>query len=285
MMHESVRRDWSPHEVQATVASYMTMLRSELEGSPYVKTRFNAELRTQLDDRTKGAVERKYQNVSAVLLEMGLRYIDGYKPLGNRQELLADAVNRYLAADPTLARTLGQEGPSAADPLVVAGEIVVMPPTLLPRGETTKGDRRARKVDHATVDAANRDLGKRGEQWVRDQEVRRLRDAGYPRLAEQVRWVADDEGDGHGYDIESRNEDGTRRFIEVKTTNGGIRTPFIVTANELEVSQELGEAYHLFRVFGFETDPHFFVLTGDITSCAHLEPTHFRAGWSAPAPS
>jgi len=39
-----------------------------------------------------------------------------------------------------------------------------------------------------------------------------------------------------GYDVASFNADGSRRLIEVKTTNGGISTSFFVTANEVCVS-------------------------------------------------
>ena len=37
---------------------------------------------TALDGRSKGSIEFKHQNVSAVLVDMGLPYIDGYKPPG-----------------------------------------------------------------------------------------------------------------------------------------------------------------------------------------------------------
>ena len=40
---------------------------------------------------SNGAVERKFQNVSAILDEAGLPWIDGYKPLSNYQDELARA--------------------------------------------------------------------------------------------------------------------------------------------------------------------------------------------------
>ena len=74
-------RDWSLLEVEATVRDYFDMLASELRGAPYIKAAHNETLRALLDDRTRGAVERKHQNISAVLIELGFPYINGYNRL------------------------------------------------------------------------------------------------------------------------------------------------------------------------------------------------------------
>src|SRR5689334_9305230 len=91
--------DWSEAENQATVTSYLSMLKLELAGKPFTKTVENARLRERLDGRSKGAVEFKYQNISAVLVENDWVYIDGYKPLGNVQQPLRDEVERQLRLD------------------------------------------------------------------------------------------------------------------------------------------------------------------------------------------
>ena len=41
-----------------------------------------------------------YNNISAVMLELGLPYIKGYKPLSNIQEALLTEVRRRLESDP-----------------------------------------------------------------------------------------------------------------------------------------------------------------------------------------
>ena len=64
-----------------TVNSYFKMLKLELAGEPYNKSDENARLRGRLNGRSKAAVEFKHQNISAVLLENGWIYIDGYKPM------------------------------------------------------------------------------------------------------------------------------------------------------------------------------------------------------------
>ncbi len=75
-------------------------------------------------------------------------------------------------------------------------------------------------------DHRNRALGKAGEAFVLALEQQRLIASGLPDLAAQVRWVAQMDGDGAGYDIRSFSPTGTETLIEVKTTNGGSRTPF-----------------------------------------------------------
>ena len=86
--------DWSRQEVEATVRDYFDMLASELRGGLRItKPPATRALRARLDDRSHGAVERKHQNISAVLIELGFPYINGYKPLGNVQNLLRDVVH------------------------------------------------------------------------------------------------------------------------------------------------------------------------------------------------
>src|SRR5262249_12926580 len=72
--------DWSEPEVTLLVADYFDMLRKELLGQPYSKTEHRKSLRPLLAGRSDGSVEFKHQNVSAVLVALGLPYLEGYKP-------------------------------------------------------------------------------------------------------------------------------------------------------------------------------------------------------------
>jgi hypothetical protein len=73
-------------------------------------------------------------------------------------------------------------------------------------------------VDYTEVDAKNRALGRAGECLVLHYQRETLRRKGRPDLAQRVRHVAAIEGDGAGYDMLSFSEDGTVKYIEVKTT-------------------------------------------------------------------
>ena len=123
--------DWSKIEVEATVADYLAMLSLELRSVPFNKAEHNRDLVQLLNGRTRGAVERKHQNISAILIELGFPSIDGYKPLGNYQELLRQVLEERLS----LAKSLEDEvekavnsPPSAGSPLPDILDIAVPVP-------------------------------------------------------------------------------------------------------------------------------------------------------------
>lgn len=89
-------RDWSEAEIQATVEDYFSMLTYEMRGVDYNKSEHRAVLMGALSNRSKGAVELKHQNISAILNEEGLRFIEGYKPRGNYQKVLRNHVLQYV---------------------------------------------------------------------------------------------------------------------------------------------------------------------------------------------
>ena len=99
--------DWTGPEVRATVADYLAMLAAEAAGKPYSKTEHRRALSMALNGiRSDGAIEFKHQNISAVMQELGLPYIGGYKPRGNYQAALLQEVQRQLDADPALFAVL-----------------------------------------------------------------------------------------------------------------------------------------------------------------------------------
>ena len=77
----------------------------------------------------------------------------------------------------------------------------------------------AKKYDVAGRDEKNRALGLAGEECVLAHEKSILRGAGRDDLAQQVRWISKEVGDGAGYDVASFTPDERKRLIEVKTTN------------------------------------------------------------------
>ena len=95
-----------------------------------------------------------------------------------------------------------------------------------------------------------------------------------PDLARRVEWIADTRGDGASYDIASFNHDASPRLIEVKTTGLGKQFPFMVTANEVRVSEREPDGYHLYRVFGCYCSPC--VLHGSARALP-AEATEYRA--------
>lgn len=277
-----IGEDWSEAEVEAAVQDYFEMLRAEAAGEPYNKSEHNQALRLLLNGRSKSSVELKHQNISAVLDALGLPYINGYKPRANSQLLLRKSVQAYVLKHQqtvgTIVDTL-EELKLPGDKTYLAALVDAPQREAFARGSAPVRERLPRKLDYAARDEANRKLGRAGEQWVIGYEQHRLTDLGYPELFQRLDWVSDTQGDGAGFDILSFEDDGRERFIEVKTTNGGVGSSFVVSHNELMFSQEVEEQFHLYRVFRFRDGPRLFTLSGDLSRHVHLTPTDFRASF------
>jgi hypothetical protein len=88
--------DWTREEVEAAVADYFDMLEKEISGIPYSKIDHNRRLQKILVNRSKGSIEFKHQNITAVLIENEFANIPGYKPRFNYQDLLRIVVEDRL---------------------------------------------------------------------------------------------------------------------------------------------------------------------------------------------
>jgi hypothetical protein len=278
-------KDWSETEVGLIVADYFAMLRAELLGQAYTKAEHRKALRPQLAGRSDGSVEFKHANISAVLVGRGLPYIEGYKPRGNYQALLAEAVEGFLDRNPKCLEELAVSSALSPEkaPLVALSDLddIIEPAPeriMLPEPGKPWLSRRARRIDFAERDAANRRLAELGEGFVVEVERFRLRQAGRDDLARKVDWVAKTVGDGLGYDIRSFEEaDDTERLLEVKATALGKFFPFYVTANEVRCSEDMAVRYHLYRVFDLSRSPRLYVLSGSLRESCRLEPTQYLA--------
>lgn len=277
--------DWTDDEAWVAVNGYFDMLGRRLRGEHCVKARFMRDLAHRTHGRSVKSVEFKLQNISAVLLEMGLTRLDGFAPAANYQTRLGEIVEDYLDLEAEfLARLTStlDAAPPVLDQAPVRGDIEEAPPAE-PKRRQPKRFRPRKVIDRAKVDAANRALGRAGECFVVEMERAGLVRAGRPDLSERVRWVSDLDGDGAGYDVLSFLEDGSEVYLEVKTTNGAKETPFFISANELEYAALHKTRYRLYRVFNFSLNPRLFVIAGNPRDTLDVEPILFRAGPRAPA--
>lgn len=272
--------DWLDSENDAIVADYFSMLFDELAGKRYNKAAHNRALQEKIR-RSKGSIEFKHQNISAVLKGLGETWISGYRPAFNFQMPLVDAVARHLQqkggcfAPAPIGTHSGYSEPPG---LIWVGT----PPTLqniLPPDELEQMQTMARKFDVAGRDERNRTLGKAGEDRVLQHERAVLRNADRADLAEKVRWVSQEDGDGFGYDIASFTPEGRDRLIEVKTTNGWERTPFHISRNELAVADAKRDSWTLFRLWNFARKPEAFELRPPLNAHVNLIATSFQANF------
>lgn len=271
--------DWSDPENDAVVATYFAMLSDELSNRPYNKAAHNRVLQGQIG-RSRGSIEFKLCNVSAVCRGFGLPLIKGYRPRFNFQMSLAEAASRWLARNPEWELALHKkEARQMAEPSPL---FVGVAPTLRnspPPEEMDQMQRVARHFDVAGRDERNRALGYSGEERVFHHERSVLQQQGRSDLADRVRWVSQEDGDGAGYDIASFTLEGRERLIEVKTTNGWERTPFHISRNELEVANERCGDWYLFRLYEFSQSPKAFELHPPLDAHVSLTATSFQASF------
>lgn len=91
--------NWSDAELDAIIGDYFAMLAAEQSGQSYVKSH-HAKALMEAIGRTHRSVEFKHMNISAVLGELGMPTIRGYRPKPNYQNAIFDAVDRYVTAHP-----------------------------------------------------------------------------------------------------------------------------------------------------------------------------------------
>lgn len=265
-----MRDGWSKEQVELTVAAYFAIWQRLRSGEKINKAAEYRLLGAQIG-RKPDAVGLKFQNISAVLDELGSKeWLPGLAPMPNFQFLLADTVIEWLDADRALIESL----------LDRTSDQVVVPPAASELREEAPPERdsalvravalvaagqRPRVLDFLELHERNRALGDEGEAVVFEWEQRRLHDTvGRPDLAKRVEWTSKTRGDGAGYDIESFEADGRQRLIEVKTTTRGRCTPFFVSKNELATSHKHSETYQLYRVYDIRDALRFYRLRGPI---------------------
>ncbi len=260
------------------------MLEAEIRQQRYNKTEHRRGLREQLADRTDGSVERKHQNISAIMLKLGIPYINGYKPLRNYQRtVLPDAVLSYLTGHPEMTRLLETDVTANADTPSVDDILSTIdaPPDRRDASSTAEVNERPAAggvyIDYIQREARNQKLGYAGELFVINFEKARLIRAGRASLADRIEHTAREAGDAAGYDIHSYDEVGTDRFIEAKTTRYGKEMPFYVTRNELNFSNSHQDKYWLYRVFRFRDSPRLYVANGSLESQFTLRPIVYLA--------
>jgi Domain of unknown function (DUF3883) len=276
--------DWKREEVEAAITDYFDMLAKELRSEPFNKAEHNRRLQKIVPARSRGSIEKKHQNISAVLLELGYPYINGYKPLRNYQAMLGGIVEERLLQAEALNRTVSDTVEREARDQPAVGDIL----SILVPAPSREDDRlKLYDIKHFTprliqrnyleIEARNRSLGLAGEEFVMRFEHERLWRAGERVLADRIEHVSATKGDGLGYDVVSYETSGKERLIEVKTTRFGPQTPFFASRNEVAVSEANASSYQLYRLFNFQATPKLYTLAGSLRSTCMLEPVNYSA--------
>jgi hypothetical protein len=275
-MTEEAKRGtvWQDDELDMIVSDYFSMLAAELSGREYIKSRHSAALMAKID-RSHRSVEFKHQNISAVLDKLGMPWIPGYKPKLNFQNAIFGAIDRYITKHPGI---LEPQSIRKNETLLPAAVFVAQPEPSATSEKMPEGLRQlVRKFDPVERDYLNKSLGKAGEAFVVDLEKLRLKEGNRADLARKIRWTAEEDGDGAGYDISSFTLEGKPRLIEVKTTNGSARTPFFITRNEFRVAHEIPDQWQIYRVHLFISKPRVFTISPPLENNLTLSTETWRA--------
>lgn len=273
----AARRDWTRVEVALVVADYLDMYEKHVLGSDYSKSDHRERLKGNIG-RSDKSIEFKHCNISAVLAELGLPWLPGYRPLHHYQRLLVEELERRLDRVAVISGRRPEKVCTQHRPDPAA--IFVDAPGRRTGEAGTPLDRLVRKFDPAERDGRNRALGLAGEEFVLEVERMRLQAAGRPDLMRKIAWVSRDVGDGAGYDVHSFDPaTGCEKLIEVKTTRGGIATPFFLSRTEEAVSRERPDDFHLYRVFEFGESARIFTLRPPLDRAVNLSVSTWSASF------
>lgn len=275
---------WSRLECELIVRDYLDMLEKELRGESFSKAAHRRALRPFLNERSEASIEFKHQNISAVMIDLGLPYIKGYRPAYNYQRLLLSVATeqsrriiRLVDTDQLGDLKTGDEKDLQPD---WDNWQDAPPEKQVPDKIQQVREFVPRYGNFAEKENRNRHLGMLGEKFVLEYEKYRLQNCGRQDLIADVEWTSKERGDGAGYDIRSfTGSTDEELFIEVKTTVSGKHQPFFISENELAFSQAQADQYALYRVFQFKANPRLFTLPGDIREHVNLEAESYRASF------
>lgn len=198
----------------------------------------------------------------------------------NYQQLLQQEVEKYLLANfiylqPAFEKFSDSTVSSKVYEKVDFTDLLDIEAPITEKIETISNFRPV-KINYLEKEQNNRSLGEKGEQVALDYERWRLTKAGKRNYAGKVEWISKNLGDGTGFDIYSKNIDGSDRFIEVKTTKLIKETPIFLTSNELAFSKLKTSNFYLYRFFNFTTKPQFFIQQGSYERYCELIPQAFK---------
>ena len=146
----------------------------------------------------------------------------------------------------------------------------------------TKSNPKIVKKDYIKELKRNTEQGMEAERLVLNLEIERAKnDNKLRKNVNNIKHVALNEGDGLGYDIKSIYFDEVTNevkplYIEVKSTIGGINSPFYLSANEKRVAKEKGKEYSIYRLFRRDDVNFDYYVINDPYEKLEYEPIQYR---------
>lgn len=266
------------------VTNYFIMLDAELQGEMYSKADHRNRIKKELGEKEDHVVDDAHHHISAVLAETGLPFVDNFPPREGTPKSLEKAVQEFIETHPELVEALWLDDVPGHGSIPVELDDARAHWVPLPEPEDFKPSRRepwhpsaVNEIDFRLRESYNSNLSASGERFVMAFERARLREAGQKEKAKEVAWLSQTYGESFGYDIKSFEDDGSERFICVKTTNYGSRFPFTLSVQELERAQQNPKHFYIYRVFQMSRGAKVFLLPATQLELRKLQPVAFRA--------
>lgn len=261
------------------------MLQKQYNNEKYNKSEIRRQLLFVLPKRSNSSIEFKNRNISAALMNMGYPYIKGYIASFNYQkQLLEKVIAEFIIENRKWLEPVFENFSNAVVKPPVKSKIdfeqivdTKVEESKIPEAEPLF---RPIKTNYLEKEQNNRNLGEAGEDLVIAYEKWSLIQAGKESLADKVEWVSKERGDGAGFDILSRNLNGTDKYIEVKTTKLSKQTPIYLSKNELLFAEKNEKDFFLYRIFNFTKDPKFFIRQGRYDHFCNLKPQIYKGYFS-----
>lgn len=130
-------------------------------------------------------------------------------------------------------------------------------------------------IDYVRKNKRDKDLGDAGEELVKQYEKNFLKSKNLCKLSDDVEIVKD----GKGYDVHSFDIDGNPKFIEVKTTQGNVLTPFYLSENEVEFMRLNKGSYCIYRVYNYDEENNsgeFFEINQEVETQILMKPINYK---------
>lgn len=108
--------------------------------------------------------------------------------------------------------------------------------------------RTPKKIDWHQVNEARMAIGRKGEDLVIYLEKEYFKSIGRFDLADKVKNISAEAGDGCGYDVLSFFDNGNEKYIEVKSTTQVMEASFYISRNELNFLQQHPRNSYVYRV-------------------------------------
>lgn len=278
---QTLTAPWTKPELQSLVGAYFQILNENLLDPAKIDLSPMDRFLERYPNRSKKTLDFGFCQISSVLACHNMPYLLGFDPVARFSNLLEHFVITEIENHPELDNRFLNFciwSPNQATK-VIPGELLATCPDPSNPAIDSESAFQFSKPNYLEIEQKITVLKNAGEDIVIAFEKWRLHLEGKGKLADQVVAVRNTGTQDMGYDVLSKNVDGTNRYISVKTTKLGKYTPFVYSNQERNRSIKHGENYHTYRVFDLAAEPRMFIAEGNLDGHANVKPVMFQANF------